>query len=71
MAYVNSTRTAPLGFADRIGAVVKSVGTYFSRRAIYNRTVSELNALSSRDLADLGIHRSMISRIAAEAAYGK
>jgi uncharacterized protein YjiS (DUF1127 family) len=33
----------------------------------YNRTVSELSALSSRELADLGIMRSDIQRIAREA----
>ncbi len=33
----------------------------------YNRTVSELNALSGRELADLGIMRSDIQRIAREA----
>jgi uncharacterized protein YjiS (DUF1127 family) len=36
----------------------------------YNRTVSELNALSNRDLADLGINRSDIARIAAQSARG-
>lgn len=30
----------------------------------YNRTVSELNALSNRELADLGILRADIQRVA-------
>jgi uncharacterized protein YjiS (DUF1127 family) len=33
----------------------------------YNRTVSELAALSNRELADLGIMRTDISRVAREA----
>lgn len=33
----------------------------------YNRTVSELQSLSNRELADLGIMRTDISRIAREA----
>ncbi len=33
----------------------------------YNRTVSELQSLSTRELADLGIMRSDINRIAREA----
>ncbi len=33
----------------------------------YNRTVSELNHLSNRELADLGLSRSDIPRIAREA----
>ena len=40
-------------------------------RAIYRATVAELNTLSARDLADLGIHRSSIRSIAYEAAYVK
>lgn len=34
----------------------------------YNRTVSELNALSNRELSDLGIARTDIQRVAREAA---
>jgi uncharacterized protein YjiS (DUF1127 family) len=41
------------------------------RRRVYVQTVTELNALSDRDLADLGLHRLMISSVAKEAAYGK
>ncbi|MEE3316193.1 MAG: DUF1127 domain-containing protein, partial [Pseudomonadota bacterium] len=33
--------------------------------------VRELRALSGRELADLGINRSMIRRLALEAAYGE
>lgn len=33
----------------------------------YNRTISELSALSNRELADLGIMRADIGRIAREA----
>jgi uncharacterized protein YjiS (DUF1127 family) len=36
----------------------------------YNRTVSELAALSNRELADLGIMRSDIQKIAREAVRG-
>jgi uncharacterized protein YjiS (DUF1127 family) len=35
----------------------------------YNRTASELNALTDRDLADMGIHRSDIERIARLASH--
>ncbi|WBU65731.1 DUF1127 domain-containing protein [Paracoccus aerodenitrificans] len=42
-----------------------------ARRAIYRQTVNELSALSNRELNDLGISRSMITRIATEAAWGK
>lgn len=71
MAYVNSSRAASLGFSERISAMIKSVSEALERRRVYHRTLRELRALSSRDLADLGIHRSMITRVALEAAYGK
>jgi uncharacterized protein YjiS (DUF1127 family) len=38
------------------------------RRKVYLATLRELNALTSRELADLGIPRSMITRHALEAA---
>lgn len=42
-----------------------------ARRKVYRETMRELKSLSNRELADLGIHRSMITRVATEAAYGK
>lgn len=71
MAYLNETRAAIPGLADRLGGIVKSLREAARRRATYRQTLRELNALSSRELADLGIHRAMITRIAMEAAYGK
>lgn len=71
MAYVNNTRAASFGVADRFAAVVKSVTLAMQRRAIYNQTKRELAALSNRDLSDLGLSRANISEVAREAAYGK
>ena len=45
--------------------VLKSRITTWQR---YNRTVTELQALTNRELADLGISRADIVRIAREAA---
>lgn len=41
------------------------------RRLAYHRALRDLRGRSQRDLDDLGISRAMISRLAAEAAYGK
>ena len=71
MAYVNSTRSLNIGFADRLGNFAKLVKLALHRRRLFNQTVRELTALSDRELVDLGIHASMIKQIAAEAAYGK
>ena len=41
-----------------------------ARRRVYRKTYHELSMLTDRDLADLGIPRSNIRRLALEAAYG-
>jgi uncharacterized protein YjiS (DUF1127 family) len=71
MAYVNTTRIARKGFADRLVMVRDTILTAIAQRRIYLRTVAELNGLSDRELADLGISRLGITEIAHEAAYGK
>ncbi len=71
MAYVNTTRIARKGFADRLAYVKDVVLTAISQRSVYTRTVAELNSLTDRELADLGISRLGIAEIAREAAYGK
>jgi uncharacterized protein YjiS (DUF1127 family) len=43
------------------------VKTKYSRWQRYSRTVSELQALGGRELADLGIARTDIHRLAREA----
>lgn len=52
------------GFVSRISEAL-------AKRRVYKQTHAELSALSTRELDDLGINRSMISRLAYEAAYGK
>ena len=54
-------------FAERFKTLRKKM----ANRAVYRTTVAELNTLSGRDLADLGIHRLSIRSIAYEAAYVK
>jgi uncharacterized protein YjiS (DUF1127 family) len=44
-----------------------TVKTKYARWKSYNRTVSELEALSTRELSDLGIARPDIYRLAREA----
>lgn len=69
MAYVNTSRA--VGLADRIAAIAGSFRKAIAQRAIYRQTMRELNALSAKELADLGIHHSAIRSLAHEAAYGK
>jgi uncharacterized protein YjiS (DUF1127 family) len=71
MAYVNTSRIARKGFADRLVVAKDAVLAAISQRRVYLRTVAELNSLTDRELTDLGISRLAIPEIAREAAYGK
>lgn len=71
MAYVNTNSIARKGFADRLAFVKDVVLSAINQRRVYARTVAELNGLTDRELADLGISRLGIPEIACEAVYGK
>lgn len=71
MAYVANTQTANAGIVDRIAAFFKTVAERNAQYLVFRQTVNELSELSTRELADLGIHRGNINTIAKEAAYGK
>lgn len=57
--------------ASRIAATVAAARDAFGRYKIYRATVNELDSLSNRELADIGMNRSMIKSVATEAAYGR
>lgn len=42
----------------------------FEKRGIYNRTLNELESLTTRELDDLGLASADLHRIARETAYG-
>lgn len=71
MAYVNSTRANSLSFREFFLRPLQALQLMAQRRSVYVQTLSELRALSDRDLADLGLHRSLIRAVAKDAAYGK
>lgn len=48
---------------------LQGLKTRFQSYRVYRHTLSELSALSDRELADLGLHRSMLKRVAYQAAY--
>lgn len=54
-----------------IGGMLARFSRNLRQRKVYKDTYRELSQLSTRELDDLGISRSMISRLAHEAAYGK
>ena len=72
MADVNSS-VRPVGWAlrDLVQHQMHKLQKLTQRRRVYLQTVTELNALTDRELADLGLHRLMIPAVAKDAAYGK
>ena len=62
--------TAP-SFSAALTARWTALHETMAKRALYRKTISELQSLTGRELADLGIHRSTIKGIAYEAAFGK
>jgi uncharacterized protein YjiS (DUF1127 family) len=71
MAYANNSRVASFGLVDRIMAFVATAKAQRAQRAVYLRTVRELEHLSDRELSDLGIARISIEDVARVAAFGK
>jgi uncharacterized protein YjiS (DUF1127 family) len=72
MAYVNSSvRPASWSLRDLVQHQMHKLQKLTQRRRVYLQTVTELNALTDRELADLGLHRLMIPAVAKDAAYGK
>lgn len=71
MATASTTHFASITLFDRIRGAYANYKTAQALRTKYNATYHELNKLTDRDLADLGIPRSNIGAIAFEHVYGK
>ena len=71
MAYVSSNRGTTLGLVDRFAEIRKDLAEAWRAYRVYRQTLTELRALSARELNDLGLNQSMLKSIALEAAYGK
>lgn len=67
MALVQDIQLTEGGFT----ALKAKFSEALARRKVYRQTLTELRSLSNRELADLGLNHSMITRVAYEAAYGK
>jgi len=70
MAFANASQAGHSGLADRMVALVDAMVARRAANRLYRATVRELNALSAHGLDDLGLNRSMIRSVAAEAVYG-
>ena len=65
---IRRAQSGPLNILSQEIIMFESLKTRVTSWKRYNRTMNELNALSSRELDDLGIARADIGRIAREAA---
>ena len=64
MAYLNTT-LAP-SFADRTRSILTALKARRQQNRLYRQTMHELSRLSNRELADLGLNRYDIHRVAVE-----
>lgn len=55
-------------FLAGLDRIVATIAEERARRRIFRRTYAELNALTDRELADIGVARGDIGEIADEAA---
>ena len=70
MDITTSIRTAPT-LIERLVAFKNDLVERRVKNRVYRETLGELQALSGRELADLGMSRANLKSIAHEAAYGK
>jgi uncharacterized protein YjiS (DUF1127 family) len=71
MAYASETRTTGKSLGLNLGGLWASLTERYTKYSVYRATVAELDALTDRELADLGLHRSQLRDVAYEAAYGE
>jgi uncharacterized protein YjiS (DUF1127 family) len=69
MAAVHQIATHKAVFSALPLAWLDELGAKFARFRLYRQTVNKLSELSNRELADLGLNRSLIKRVAYQAAY--
>ena len=74
MAYYNDISQRSDLVERLLGNAARFFETAAARRAVrrtYRVTLAELQTLSNRELADLGLHRSELRRIAWQSAHGE
>jgi len=69
MAYTLRATSDSVQLAGPVRNFFSNIEDALARRALYRRTVSELQSLTNRELADLGISRSGIRGLARETVY--
>ena len=68
MAHATEFNTQSQPALGGFSGLVAAFNARRARRKVFNQTFRELSALSNRDLADLGLSRGEIRRVAFQAA---
>ena len=71
MAYTTSLPSSRFDIAARVASLVAEAKTSWKQYQVYRDTYAELQNLSMRELADLGMSPYNIKSVAYETAYGK
>ena len=71
MATIDTTRGRTADLGARLRGAWSEIREDLERRRVYNETFAQLNALSDRDLLDIGLSRLQIPDLAREAAWGR
>jgi uncharacterized protein YjiS (DUF1127 family) len=50
--------------------MINKIKNWYRQRSMFKQTYRELSTMTNHELADLGIDRTMITRISLEAVYG-
>lgn len=69
MSVLTLTNTSGRTATSLLGGAIRGAYNWVATRLAFQRTLNELQGLSERELADLGLERSMLPRIAKQAAY--
>jgi len=70
MAAVDHISTPKFSLFCAPVALAEAAWARFTQYRMYRKTLDELATLTRRELADLGLNRSMLKNVAREAAYG-
>lgn len=68
VAYASDSHILGNGFAHRFSGVWEDYKVARAKRKLYRQTLRELRELGNSELADLGLSRSSITRVARDAA---
>ena len=68
MAYLTNTTASNTSLFAQLRGLFATAANRYKQHRVYRQTLEELSDLSNRELADLGLHRSDLRRVAMDAA---